>query len=94
MARKTLENQIQTLDEQLSVELALLKLDGRERYGALQRVPPLYWVGAGVAAGVLVGKLLGNNGPKLLISQGGNLLRVASLLMPGLAVATNPPEAV
>ncbi|MFA5677295.1 MAG: hypothetical protein WC953_02650 [Pseudomonas sp.] len=94
MGRKALEKQIRTLDEQLAVELALLKLDGRERYASLQRVPPLYWVGAGVAGGLLAGKLLGSNGPRLLISQGGNLFRFASLLTPGLAMATPPPEAL
>lgn len=82
MGRRTLENRIRILDEQLAVELALLKLDGRERYQALQRVSPLYWAGAGVAAGLLVGKLLGANGPRLLISQGGQLFRLASLMLP------------
>lgn len=92
MGRKTLENQIRTLDEQLAVELALLKLDGRERCNSLQRVPPLYWIGAGLAGGLLSGKLLGSNGPRLLISQGGNMFRFASLLMPGLAVAAHSPD--
>jgi len=58
----------------------------------LQRVPPLYWVAASLAAGLLAGKLIGSNGPKLLISQGGNLFRLASLLMPSLAVASNVSE--
>lgn len=92
MGRKTLEKQIQTLDEQLAVEVALLKLDGRERCAALQRVPPLYWLAASLAGGLLAGKLLGSKGPGVLISQGGNIFRLASLMMPGLAVATNPPE--
>lgn len=92
MGRKTLEKQIQTLDEQLAVEMALLKLEGRERSTALQRVPPLYWLAASLAGGLLAGKLLGSKGPGVLISQGGNIFRLASLMMPGLAVATNPPE--
>ncbi len=92
MGRKTLENQIRQLDDQLAIELALLKLDGRERSTALQRVPPLYWVAASLAAGLLAGKLIGSSGPKLLISQGGNLFRLASLLMPSLAVASNVSE--
>lgn len=44
MGRKALEKQIQTLDDQLAIELALLKLDGRERRNALKRVPLLVWV--------------------------------------------------
>ncbi|PRB84296.1 hypothetical protein [Pseudomonas sp. MYb185] len=89
MARKTLENQIRQLDEQLAIEIALLKLDGRERRTALQRVPPLYWLAGSLAAGLLAGKLIGQNGPTLLISQGGNLFRLASLLMPSLAMTSN-----
>lgn len=92
MGRKTLENRIRQLDEQLAVELALLKLDGRERFAALQRVPPLYLVAGSLAAGLLAGKLIGRKGPTLLISQGGNLFRLASLLMPSLAVASNTSE--
>lgn len=88
MGRKALQQQIQTLDEQLAIELALLKLDGRERRGALQRVPPLYWLAACLAGGLLAGKLVGSKGPGLLISQGGNLFRAASLLMPGLAMTS------
>ena len=88
MGRKTLEKQIQTLDEQLAVELALLKLDGRERRNALQRVPPLYWLAASLAGGLLAGKVLGSNGPGALISQGGNLFRLASLMMPVAAAGS------
>ena len=88
MGRKTLEKQIQTLDEQLAVELALLKLDGRERRNALQRVPPLYWLAASLAGGLLAGKVLGSNGPGMLISQGGNLFRLASLMMPVAAAGS------
>ena len=89
MGRKRLINQIRQLDDQLAIELALLKLDGRERYVALQRLPPLYWLAASLAGGLLAGKLIGSKGPLLLISQGGNLFRFASLLMPGLAMANN-----
>lgn len=89
MGRKALEKQIQTLDDQLAIELALLKLDGRERRNTLKRVPMLYWVGASVVGGLLAGKLLGSNGPRLLISQGGNIFHLASLLMPGLAMASS-----
>lgn len=89
MGRKALEKQIQTLDDQLAIELALLKLDGRERRNALKRVPLLVWVAASVAGGLLAGKLIGSNGPKMLISQGSNLFHIASLLMPGLAMASN-----
>lgn len=92
MGRKKLESQIKLLDEQLAMELALLKLDGRERSNALRRVPPLYWAAASVAGGLLAGKLMGSNGPKMLLSQGGNIFRVASLLMPSLAMASNSPE--
>lgn len=84
MGRKTLEKQIQTLDEQLAIELALLKLEGRERCNSLQRVPPLYWLAASLVGGLLAGKLVGQNGPGLLITQGGNMFRVASLFMPSL----------
>ncbi len=87
MGRKALVKQIQTLDDQLAIELALLKLDGRERRTALKRVPSLYWVAGSVAGGLLAGKLLGSNGPRLLISQGGNLFRLASLLSPIAAMA-------
>ena len=87
MGRKALLKQIQTLDDQLAIELALLKLDGRERRAALKRVPMLYWVVGGVAGGVLVGKLLGANGPGLLVSQGATLLRLASLVSPLAATA-------
>lgn len=92
MGRKKLESQIKLLDEQLAVELALLKLDGRERSNTLRRVPPLYWVAASVVGGLLAGKLLGNNGPRMLVSQGGNILRVASLMMPSLAMASTSAE--
>lgn len=92
MDRKTLEKQIRTLDEQLAVELALLKLDGREWRAVLGRVPPLVWVGVSILGGLLVGRLAGSNGSRLLISQGGNLLRFAGLLMPGLLVAGRQPE--
>lgn len=91
MGRKILQKQIQQLDEQLAIEMALLKLDGRERLTALKGVSPLYWIGGGLALGLLAGKLLGANGPGLLIRQGSHLLRLASLMMPGLAVATTPP---
>lgn len=92
MERKKLEKQIQLLDEQLSVELALLKLDGRERTQALRRVPPLYWLGASVVGGLLAGKLLGSNGSKQLLNQSGTILRLASLVMPSLALASNSAE--
>ena len=92
MGRKILQKQIQQLDEQLAIEMALLKLDGRERLTALKGVSPLYWIGGGLALGLLAGKLLGANGPGLLIRQGSHLLRLASLMMPGLAVAPHPPE--
>ncbi|NLC02418.1 hypothetical protein SAMN05216578_10645 [Halopseudomonas formosensis] len=94
MGRKILQKQIQQLDEQLGIEMALLKLDGRERLAALKGVSPLYWIGGGLALGLLTGKLMGANGPRLLISQGSQLLRIGSLLMPGLAVATSPPESL
>lgn len=87
MGRKALEKQIQTLDDQLAVELALLKLDGRERRHALKRVPLLYWLAVSVAGGLLAGKLMGSNGPRLLISQGSNIFHVARLLMPGMTTA-------
>ena len=82
MGRKTLEKQIQALDDQLAIELALLKLDGRERRAALKRVPVLYWVLGGVAGGALIGKLTGSKGPGLLISQGATLFRLATLMSP------------
>ena len=87
MGRKALLEQIQTLDDQLAIELALLKLDGRERRAALKRVPLLYWVAGSVAGGLLAGKLLGAKGPEMLISQGGNLFRLASLMSPIAAAA-------
>lgn len=92
MGRKTLEKRIQTLDEQLAVEMALLKLDGRERSNALKRVPPLYWLAASLAGGLLAGKLLGSKGSGALISQGGSLLRLASLIMPMTAAGSLSSE--
>ena len=92
MGRKALEKQIQTLDEQLAVELALLKLEGRERLNSLRRVPPLYWLAISLTGGLLAGKLIGASGPALLINQGDNLFRVASLLMPALAVSNSLTE--
>jgi len=52
----------------------------------------LYWAGAGVTAGLLLGKLLGANGPRLLISQGGNLFRFASLMMPVAAAGMSSAD--
>lgn len=85
MGRKVLVKQIQTLDDQLAIELGLLKLDGRERRNALGRVPMLLWVGVSLAGGLLAGKLVGAKGPGMLIGQGGNLLRLASLITPLVA---------
>lgn len=92
MSRKRLKNQIRALDEQLALELALLKLDGRERRAAAARVPPLVWVAAAALGGLVAGKVVGSNGPHLLISQGSNLFRLAGMLMPSLAMAGGNPE--
>jgi len=74
--------------------MALLKLDGRERLTALKGVSPLYWIGGGLVLGLLAGKLIGANGPRLLLSRGSQLLRIASLMMPGLAAATSGSESL
>lgn len=92
MSRKMLENQIRKLDEQLAIELALLKLDGRERRAAISRIPPLVWVPAAALGGLLAGKAMGLNAPGWLISQGGNIFRLSSMLMPGLAMASSKTE--
>ena len=92
MSRKMLENQIRTLDEQLAIELALLKLDGRERRAAVTRIPPLIWVAVASVGGLVAGKIIGSRGPRLLLSQGGNLFRLGSMLMPGLAMASSKSE--
>ncbi|WP_193073594.1 hypothetical protein [Pseudomonas sp. FME51] len=91
MDRKKLKNQIQVLDEQLAVEFALLKLDGRERYAAMRRISPVWWVGGAAVAGAVLGKLTaGRGGPMVVARQGMNLFRFASLVMPGMAIAASP----
>lgn len=91
MDRKKLKSQIQELDEQLAVEFGLLKLDGRERYAAIRRISPLWWVGGAAVAGAILGKLTaGRGGPMAVARQGMNLFRFASLVMPGMAIAASP----
>ncbi len=91
MERKKLQSQIQQLDEQLAVELSLLKLDARERKAAIRRISPLWGVAGAVVAGLVVGKLAaGHGGPMAVARQGMNLFRFASLVMPGMAIAASP----
>ncbi|MEJ6656183.1 MAG: hypothetical protein QNL70_09270 [Pseudomonas sp.] len=91
MDRKKLKSQIQELDEQLAVEFGLLKLDGRERYAAMRRISPLWWVGGAVVAGAVLGKLTaGRGGPMAVARQGMTLFRFASLVMPSMAIAASP----
>lgn len=91
MDRKKLKSQIQELDEQLAVEFGLLKLDARERYAAIRRISPLWWVGGAAVAGAVLGKLTaGRGGPLAVARQGMNLFRFASLVMPGMAIAASP----
>lgn len=91
MERKKLISQIQQLDEQLAVELSLLKLDARERCAAMRRVSPLWWVAGSAVAGLVIGKLAaGHGGPMAVARQGMNMFRFASLVMPGMAIAASP----
>lgn len=91
MERKKLKNQIQELDEQLAIEFGLLKLDGRERYAAVRRISPLWWVAGAAVAGAVLGKLTaGHGGPMAVARQGMNMFRFASLVMPGMAIAASP----
>ena len=91
MDRKKLKSQIQELDEQLAVEFGLLKLDGRERYAAIRRISPLWWVGGAAVAGAILGKLTAGRGGAMAVArQGMNLFRFASLVMPGMAIAASP----
>ena len=91
MDRKKLKSQIQELDEQLAVEFGLLKLDARERYAAIRRISPLWWVGGAAVAGAILGKLTAGRGGAMAVArQGMNLFRFASLVMPGMAIAASP----
>lgn len=91
MERRKLKNQIQELDDQLAVEFSLLKLDARERYAAVRRISPLWWVGGAAVAGAVLGKLTaGHGGPMAVAKQGMNMFRFASLVMPGMAIAASP----
>lgn len=94
MGRKKLQKQIQELDQQLAVDIGLLKLDARERVAALQRVPMLWWIGGTVGLGLLAGRMTAGHGPMSLASKGVSLFRLVSFALPGglSEVAAAPTE--
>lgn len=83
MSRKKLKKQIQELDQQLAVEIGLLKLDGRERLAAIQRVPMLWWIAGAVGVGLLTGRMSADQGSISLASKGITLFRLISFALPG-----------
>lgn len=83
MSRKKLQQQIHQLDQQLAVDIGLLKLQARERVIALRRVPVGWWIGGGLAAGLIAGRLTATQSTMALASRGLSLFRLASAAVSG-----------
>ncbi len=83
MGRKKLQQQIHQLDQQLAVDVGLLKLQARERMVAIRRVPTLWWVAGGMGAGLIAGRLTSAQSTVSLATRGLSLFRLVSVALSG-----------
>lgn len=85
MGRRRLQQQIHQLDQQLAVDIGLLKLQGRERKAAIRQVPALWWLVGGMGAGLIAGRLASAQSTRHLATRGLSLFRLVSAAVSGSA---------
>ena len=73
MKRQTMINRLDQLDEQLTLRTKAIGVLAKDSHETLKKVPPVWLIGTGVAAGALVG-FLGPTQLSALSIQGSRLI--------------------